>query len=271
MGAMFQGILEFFLNMIGGTLLPNVLIYALQNNKIEEVLSGIQGFSESVFLPIASVLVCICFTLELMQKVTSDNFNTDQFIKMLLKLAIEIVIINNATQIAKKIVKFGIAFTGAVGGGSSEMAGITVSEIGFIQGLVLIVVMILPFFISLVAFIIGYFQVYSYQLEFTVYAAAAPLGLADFLSNGIHSNGMKYMKKLLALAIQGGIMILILAAASILQQEMVGGISFSLSSWDDIANMLKSLFNTFFACIGIQLAVVGTLGQAKTISQAIIG
>ena len=129
MGAMLQGIIEFFLNLIGGTLLPNVLIYALQNNKIEEVLNGIQEFSNDVFLPIASVLVCIYFVLELMQKVTSDNFNTDQFIKMLLKLAIEIVIINNATEIAKRIVNFGISFTGAIGGGESGIAGISVSEI----------------------------------------------------------------------------------------------------------------------------------------------
>lgn len=251
-------------NMLMGETVGNV-------SSIQTAISGAADSVSDVLMPIASVLICIYFVIELMDKITNDNFNTDQFIKLLIKLVFAIVIVKNANTIAENIASFGTTFTEAIGtagikAGSEIEAN--VSDLGMVDKIATLVVMLIPFFVALIIRLAANFMVFSYLMEIQIRTALAPLGFADLISGGTNSNGFKYLKKLLALAIQGGIMIIIMICAS----QLIEAISISQldeNAWS-LENIVESIM-MIFQVMAAQVAMLGLMGSAKTIANDVIG
>lgn len=267
MESVLNGIIGF---VLGESLINDVGSYLIDPSGIEAISAAASSFSD-VMKPIASVLICIYFIIELMEKITNDNFNTDQFIKLLIKLVFSIVVVDNASAIAENISKFGTAFISAISSADLTSKPFTVTEVnglGIIDLIAMIVVMVIPFFVSLVIRLAAWFMIFSYIIEIQVRSALAPLGFADLISGGSNSNGFKYLKKLIALALQGGIMLIIMTCSA----QLIG-----TSLLDDgatlefeLANLIPTIGN-IFKIMAVQVAMLGLMGSAKTIANDVIG
>ena len=103
--------------------------------------------------PIASVLVTIYFMMAVLDKLTNDSFNVEQFIKLLLKLVLAIVIVDNASEWAKIIMQFGVEFGDLMTTGSVNFMTYnvteTVDDMNFWTQLFVTITLIIPWLIAL--------------------------------------------------------------------------------------------------------------------------
>lgn len=237
-----------------------------------DILATLDNLSEAA-LPIASVLVCIYFTIALMDKIAADNFTTDQFITLLIKLVFSILIINNAQELAKIIMSFGEHLLGDVAS-STEVEMSFADGFGFFEKIFAIILMLIPAIFSILVRLIMYFFTYGYAIEVYVRSAFAPIGLADLISGGINSNGYKYLRKMIAVALQGSIMLGILIVGSQLSTDIIQEVSSINSIGELVGKVIFSVGNEgvgMLQLIGVQLATVGLLGSARTIANDLIG
>lgn len=219
---------------------------------------------EQISIPIGAVLLCIYLVIEVMEKVTEGNFTTEQFLKILIKLAFGQFLISNATAFVLQFMNVGVAFMNSITAGVMEMPTITANlkDVGLIEQIGLAIMMILPaavgFVIQLAVKIMGYTR----NLEMIVRAMFAPIGMADVIHGGANSHGMKYLKDCLAIALQGAIMMgITIAAAAVMNTALAG-----LSEGGITLNL--NLIVTYFGVMG---GMVGLLGQSKSIAKDIVG
>lgn len=273
-----SGVIEMItkiLQFIFGTNLGKEAADILTEYQNLEAIKDWIGKFDDVLLPIASVLVSIYFIMALADKVSSDNFSTDQFISLCIKLVISIAVINNATELAKIIAEFGTKFTEAIGD-IANVASTTelteaFQEAGFIETIVMVIIAIIPALFAMIIRLILYFMIFGYVLEIEVRSALAPLGFADFVIGGANSNGMRYLKKLIALGIQGGLIVIALSAGTALMSGIVDtlltGIDLSVTG---IMNLIFSP-TSILKLLGVQMAMVGLVGSSKSIANEVIG
>lgn len=224
--------------------------------------SMISGLSGAV-MPIASVLVTIYFIMAVLDKVTSDSFNVEQFMKLLLKLILSIVIIENAPEWSRRIMDFGSDFTSLLGVTTGSFTSYEITETvipyGFVESLFTFIVMVIPWLASLLIKMAVYFLGYGRAIEMGIRAALSPIGLADIITGGANSNGFKYLKKMIAISMQGGLMMIAIAAASVVCNSQLPD-SASVLEWAFVAKYL-----------GIMLSMVGIMASCKSIANELVG
>jgi len=230
--------------------------------------SLINNISESVAQPIGAVLLTIYLVLELMEKLTTDNFSAEQFVKLLIKFAFGQIIITNITGWSFMFMNAGVSFmmqivdaSGGISQATVDMGGIDNSLGGIIKGIALIAQLIIPFLISAVLRVAIYFMGFGRALEMILRSMMAPIGCADVITGGTNSSGIRYMKRMLGISLQGGIMIAIIAASALFINELLVG------------EGVFTIGNTVFLMkyLGVVAAMVGILGQSKSIAFEIVG
>jgi len=261
------GVIKMMLNVIFSGWL-NTILKALTAHTA--VISDICDKTKGVMIPIASVFVCIYFMIEVIDKSTSERFNAEVFIKMLMKLVFSVIIVSNASAWAIKIMNFGTDFALAVVGEFKAETVIKLKESFFDSGgignifnqLGLIVSLLLPFIAAFIIKIAVYFICYGRTIEMGVRSAFAPIGCADLMTGGANSNGVRYLKSLFAVALQGAVMIgVVFVSSNIISSEL------SAMKFGSGFLILPFLMKYF----GIVSAMVGLLGASKSIAKEIIG
>ena len=257
------GVIKMMLNTIFSGWL-NTILKALTAHTA--VISDICDKTKGVMIPIASVFVCIYFMIEVIDKLTSERFNAEVFIKMLMKLVFSVIIVSNASAWAIKIMNFGTDFAMAVVGEFKAETVIKLKEsfydsnniLNIFNQLGLIISLLLPFIASFIIKIAVYFICYGRTIEMGVRSAFAPIGCADLMTGGANSNGIRYLKSLFAVALQGAVMIgVIFISSHIISGEL---------------SMSKIIFFEFMIrYFGVVSAMVGMLGASKAIAKEIIG
>lgn len=117
--------------------------------------------------------------------------------------------------------------------------------------------------------------VWTRKLKLLVYAALAPIGVSDFLG-GTKSASLRYVKKLIALGIQGMIMYTIAFIGNAL---IIDGITAfaptSASGSTDYVELIKNgdlvIFTFLIAAIPPALAMIAAFNKSEEISNGIIG
>ena len=261
------GVIKMMLNVIFSGWL-NTILKALTAHTA--AISDICDKTKGVMIPIASVFVCIYFMIEVIDKLTSERFNAEVFIKMLMKLVFSVIIVSNASAWAIKIMNFGTDFALAVVGEFKAETVIKLKESFFDSGgignifnqLGLIVSLLLPFIAAFIIKIAVYFICYGRTIEMGVRSAFAPIGCADLMTGGANSNGVRYLKSLFAVALQGAVMIgVVFVSSNIIGSEL------SAMKFGSGFLILPFLMKYF----GIVSAMVGLLGASKSIAKEIIG
>lgn len=220
---------------------------------------------QSVICAIAAVLLTMHLLIELMEKMTNDTFTSDQFIKLLIKFVFGMVIISHGTEWSLQFMNIGAKFINDIMD-AINVTTITVTkpeDSGFWEAIGAMVILAIPLLVSFLLRVAIFFISFSRIIEMILRAMFAPIGCADVVSGGSHSAGVRYLKKMLAISIQGALMIAVVYISS----EMLSGVMQNLVTNGLGITDIMGLGQYF----GITAAMVGLLGATKSIANEVVG
>lgn len=186
----------------------------------------IQGVFDNVILPVGYTLLCLYCLLELLDKSTRDLLTVEQFIRTFIKLLVGKLMMDNCMALLEGF----SAFANALASGMSENASTTSivdvtplmeKNLKFWKDIALWLKLIIPYIGILVAGIMARITIYSRAIEIIARNMMAPIGMADIFSEGIRGSGFRYLKKLLAVNLQGTIIIAILMAMNFFNNSLI--------------------------------------------------
>ncbi len=184
--------------------------------------------------PTGVMLIMLFFLIELLDEVQADSFTVEHLIKKLITLAVSILVLSQGPTILEYIVELGDAITSEIAGAaqgaswSAELVkiyqdltadsdGIISSILAFVTAVGVIFKSIPGYLLSLVCYLVAYLISFSRFIELLVRFAFAPIGMAQLVSGGSKSAGMRYIKKFASVCLQGAVCVLTLAAIPIVQ------------------------------------------------------
>ena len=123
------------------------------------------------------------------------------------------------------------------------------------------IVLVIPWVLSFIGEMLIKLVMYSRVMEIYLRTVAAPLALADFYHGGLQSAGFRYLKTLLAFAIQGALILIITTIYSILVATVVP------TGFDGLFAFFK-VYGLYFAFMA---SAVMLMFRSITIAKEIVG
>lgn len=227
---------------------------------------------DTVIVPLALGIMIIWFLVAFIQKSTSEQMNFDQLFLLCVKLIAAFYLINHGLEIFAKLWGLGIALinefsgvaiSGAPASGSPVFDNAELTEIwksltgekklydypSAWKSLGCILQMFFPYLICWVLSGVASFIAYSRMLEMLLRVAAAPIALSDFMNDGLHGAGWRYLKTFLAICLQGFVLLLIAKIYSSIVGQILSGaggfmeatLGYLVITFSAVALMFKSL------------------------------
>lgn len=202
----------------------------------------VKSIFQNVALPLGFVLFLIYFLVALVDKSTTETLNIEQIFKMFLKLIVALYLVQNSLNIVETLMDWGTLMVnkvssaglsaGTMGGVADDLKALAAEETGDYHSLLkclgFIINLILPWAITWIINIIIKVQCYVRLFEMMIMACGAPIATADIFLEGTSGGAIRYLKRMLAVALQGGIMLMIaMLFSSIAGAGIMSGAGFS--------------------------------------------
>lgn len=256
--------------------LTNYITFDLSSTPAKGVYS-LWGFAkqacDSIFMPIATGLLIFFFLFELCSQSTNENFNLQQFYKLMAKFVITMFLIQNGFVIFTTFVNLGYGLMNtslskfAVGDKSTIAASAEIFR-NILNGqslipLLLIAVMVVIIsiagqFIKLIASMICITRLFN----IVIMTAGMPLGIVD-VYHGMSSNGMRFFKSFAAVCIQGVVMLLILQVSNIMSYIFMPSLATEATLMQALGFCMDGLL--------VQLTTVTLLQKSLQITKEFLG
>lgn len=221
---------EWLISLVCGDLNITSLTYI--QDEITKSMSGV--FSEDmrviyeVFAQIGVYLLLIYFCMDLLDKLSSENFSLDVLILNFVKLIIGYALILNGFDIIQGLSGLADwAGEAIIAAAESSIPGIGDEGLGGIGDILDFIMKIAACFLplpwanlidiiisSIITQIVVTLVCCQRAIRIAIRLFVAPFVLADVLGHGMNNNAMHYLKKLFALFLQGPIMIAAIAVAN---------------------------------------------------------
>lgn len=237
-----------FDQVFGGGLFDSVLKNLTMNPQTSfgDVWTFIGNVYHNFMVPIALGLMIIWFLVAFIQKAASENVTFESLFLSFTKLVVAKFLIENGLTILTDLWSFGIASVNQLSGlgssisnagGESMLSEAVLTSIwkeltgcdsldknpGFIKALGAIVQLLVPWIVAWAMQIIVQFICYSRLIEMIIRMMAAPVALSDFMTEGLHGAGWKYLKTFFAIVFQGALLYLIAVVFSKLMGSVFTG------------------------------------------------
>jgi hypothetical protein len=192
---------------------------------------------------VGQILASIFFVINLSDKVFSEQFNGEKFFLELAKFFMTLIILS---EFGLTIITYGIDFVGVVftklialntnpftaTSSATDCMADKIKQLDNFDCLFEIITNILPYIAMLIAQFCVKLFAWKRILEILVRVICAPIGMADPISGGVNSSGIRYFKKLMALILQGPLIYAVSIAYAVLKDVVSamaqkGDISFS--------------------------------------------
>lgn len=272
---------EFYKNMIkkilGNNTFDDMDIW-LRIDESNKYYDGIFPFIHSIYDTLATIgmLACVIFFfINMIDKSTKQELTIVEYVKECMMLVFCIGIISSGFDLLTSFSTWGTGLLDSVREGATSESSFDFldkinKEIDDMSALeILASVMSLGFF-SLISHIADIWMVtisISRAIFFIVYGAMFPIGVADLYRNGQASNGIKYIKRLISITMQGAVLVMICMASLRFKA------SFMIAR-DTTALSLDTLMDSgsvFMANIAILLATVALMHKSMQICDNIVG
>lgn len=230
--------------------------------------SFVSNAFNNIILPIGYGFMIIYFLCALIDKSTYEGFNLEQFLRLLIKLFVAKMLLDNGLNILILIMNLGSSLVTSFTTDSSIAANssVTVSKIinmakeetngfGFFESIGFMLKLFIPWISSLIIGIVIKFVCYSRLIEIMVRTVVAPVAMSDIIYGGVQSNGFRYLKSYLAVALQGIIIFVIAYVFSMISADVLTGAD-DLNFFDFILVYLTMGFSAV-------ALIVRSLGFAK--------
>lgn len=232
--------------------------------EVQNLVSAVGGVVKTV-----GMLLCfVYFLLDLMEHATRDTFSAEAFVKSFAKLMIMFVIFEPANL--KILTDFGSSLNKMIAdaitdgtkiSGFTELGAFidTLKSTGWLKciGFLFTIDNSGPGLIMLLVLIVVLLVGVGRLIELTVYRSMISLGMASIYNGGVNSSGFRYLKKCIALEIQGAIMFLTLVAACYISENL--------------SDFLKVSGIDMCLQIAFGLAAMAVIVKSKNIANDIVG
>lgn len=254
---------------------------------INAIMSG-NFFSALVATLKALALGIVLFycLLDLANKATEKNFSTAQLFKVLLRYYVAGIIILNTDVIVQNLFKLSTGLASSVSSASGSMDfGKQINlldaktkqtfyekldaELGFLDTMGYVFKGAIPWFICIVSELIIHFVLITRALELSVRMIFAPLAMTGIYKGGTQSAGVRYIKKILSLALQVVVIVLICAVA----QTIITYIGSTSGAGSNAISSGQSLMDILFNASAKDATLHGTItgDSAKAFLDATLG
>jgi hypothetical protein len=176
----------------------------------------------TVIKTVGLTLVIIFFSTELFDLYAEDRLNAELFIRVFIKLVVSILIMENGFQIVEIFIGMSsLIFDKLTDGVSSTLATNHCNynyllQAGLFEGIGELGKIVVPYATLSATLMVMQFFCYLRLIDVLVKTLFAPIGMADLGFKGTSGSGWRYLKKLMASALQGGVMLIILFVQSLL-------------------------------------------------------
>ena len=116
----------------------------------------------------------------------------------------------------------------------------------------------LPWIATLIMVACSYFIVYSRLIEMMWRICGAPIALSDFMNEGLHGAGWRYMKNFLAICMQGMIILVIYSVYTYLY-------------YDIFTNNTQGFWATVLMQLSVSFAAISLMFKSLTLSKELVG
>lgn len=255
----------------------SVVVDILKFNPSSQLVSAwtaVDAIYNDVMVPIALGLMIIWFLVKLMERSANEQLSIEQFFMLFVKLIAAKFLIDHGLQIFTDMWSLGIAvidevsaaFSGSAGPVSLNVNALWKDFTGFEWGkekgiwasIGVMFQLVLPWLASKIIIAVVYFICYSRLIEMLVRMCGAPIALSDFMNEGLHGAGWRYLKNFLAICLQG---ILILAISRLY------GYVYS----DIFSHPPGGFWNTALMQIAVSFAAVALMFKSLSISKELLG
>ena len=236
------------------------------------VFSMIENLSETVILPIAGVILTFIACYELIQMIIEHNnlasFETWTFFKWIFKTAVAVLLIASTFDITMAVFDLAqevVAQSSSLITDSTTLDDSSLSalestleemELGELLGVCLQVTLVnwLLKFISVGIFVV----IYGRMIEIYCAVSLAPLPFATFGNREQSQIGQNYLKSLLALGLQGFLIMVCVGIYAVMIQSI---------SYDVADNITSSLWSI----VGFSVLLLFTLFKTGSIAKSVLG
>lgn len=221
----------------------------------------------NTFIPIAIELSIIYFLIELIETATSGKMTMEVIVKDLMKLALTVMIIQNAFDLLKYVANFGDELCTALikneGAFNSNFVNSYTDNItNNIEGIAALINLIPAVLKWLALVICSKLIVYGRSIELGVYLSLSPLAFPSIVSQGMDGDAFKYIKKYAAICLQGAIIgLTIIIGTRINNAKVLPEIN--MGSGEFIANIGGGLI--------MYLCLLYMLFQSRRIANEVLG
>ena len=211
------------------------------------------------FISVGCGILMIYFLSALINRTMNDELSIEFILREICKTLIGILFIKNGYALFVGISDFGVAIVdGLYTKSTYEFIEMSTSVRYSFWNTVFSFTMLIPNLIYfLIATCVSKVIIWGRMAELGLYISIAPIAISDLVVSGTSSNAYKYIKKVLALSLQGGV---IVTSVLICQRfsEML----------TDITNLS---FGNFASSILIGVIMLKMLISSKSISEDIVG
>lgn len=196
----------------------------------------------SIIMTIGISMMLIYFFMDLSDKVTTKSFGTEQLFRAFMILFVSYVLLLYTDELIYGFLDLGLSLGQSFTGEDPTSSYFTSERIEMLENgldkvdlggsIFHIAGLIFPYLLSLVANLSLFFIGITRIVELTVRSLFAPMAVTDCIRNGSSSNGIRYLKKIFALALQIVVVVAINIVIGLILTNIGGG-------GDELINILE--------------------------------
>lgn len=223
----------------------------------------------NITLSIGLALLLAFFLMELIDRITKEQFDTETMVRMLIKYLVGKALMENGIKVLQALMKIANGLTGSVSTAepfnmeSLNRAVYFIDNTDVIECAIFILLLALPWVLAKVVGLALYAMCYARIFDIILRGGFAPIGCCNMVQEGFTGHGVRYLKKFLGSCLQGAIMLGVLVIAG----KMGGGI-LEHSSWDTFMGALESGFKVLIVSFTELIVIMKTKSLADEVAGA---
>lgn len=241
--------------------------------------------AKKVIMPIATVILTYVVLLDFMQGVMEKNnfheFDASVFIRWIIKTAVAIYFVSNATTITNAFFDVGqslandlVSETAAISTGNladgaiTESMSYTLAQCGIGTLICILIPVVLLSVISFGIYLLIYVIIIGRMIEIYLHLSVAPIPLATITNREFGESGKNYFKIIFAFVLQ---MFFILLCICI-YRALVVNIGVTIGNIDvQKENVLAAVSGELFKVLAYGLVLVLTMFKSNSLAKSILG
>lgn len=234
----------------------------------------IDGGAKLAYTSLTSValsLIVMYFLFSITDKVAQGQMTIEIFVPEFIKLLAAAFLVLEGYNFFKLLISLGESITKTVGNSFTNdrttnnlryMVETNADDSAIVQVSVL-AVLIIPTIFGLLARLSIYVVCIGRALEIIVRLALSPIAVADVFGNGLNSGGFRYIKKFLAVTLQGAVIVVII--------HIMGTLNATLAIPPDNDTSVSALFGNLMKVVFVNLAGVSLIIKSQSIVNDVVG